>query len=533
MKTTFGITSLRSLQPRAIQGALRGESLVVVMATGSGKSLCYQLPAAVLPGLTIVVSPLIALMVDQVQSLNVKGIEAAYLSSLDTARTRNDVLHRLTGIVPDTLKKKRSSGITKAYNEDQAHSEEQRPDIKLLYCTPELIATQHFQTILQRLYNDRRLSMIAIDEAHCISTWGHDFRPSYLKLAWLRSAFNNVPVMACTATATPKVIQDIREVLSISNNDACLLSSFNRPNISYEVRDKYAMGEKEALNDLVGFIKCEHTQARLHGYPCSGIVYVHKRDDTSFIAKAIADAGISAEPYHAGLKDGKRQQVQDDWTKGSIKVTVATIAFGMGIDLPHVRYVIHWSLSKTVEGFYQESGRAGRDLRPAKSILYYSQHDASRMIFLCDRESENTKVSSNSKDKQVQAIQKVVEYCTTQLCRRKFLLQYFGEKMDPKTVCNKTCDNCIHPDGSKNRTHVTVNHGISNRPNIQKDDWDGQWARPHGECSEYDEEDKRAADDIKYFPKARRKSPKQINEMLSHYEVSPISYSFMPGLCSG
>lgn len=530
--STFGITSLRSLQPQAVQGALMGKSQIVVMATGSGKSLCYQLPATVLTGLTIVISPLIALMVDQVQSLNAKGIEAEYISSLDNTKTRNDVLHRITGTVPP---KKRNQEISEEEREDQ------RPEIKLLYCTPELIATPRFQTILQTIYSKGRLSLIAIDEAHCISSWGHDFRPSYRKLSWLRSTFIDLPIMACTATATSRVIEDIREVLSISKSDACLVSSFNRPNISYEVRNKDSMGENSALKDLVCVIKSEHNKARLEVYPCSGIVYVHKRNDTTFIAKAISDAGVLAAPYHAGLKDDQRQQVQEQWTKGTVKVAVATVAFGMGIDLPHVRYVIHWSLSKSIEGFYQESGRGGRDLRPAKSILYYSQYDASSLIFLC-RQAADKKINqpnAHTEDKQLQSIQAVVEYCTTPECRRKYLLNFFGEKINPKSVCNLTCDNCINPQGIDSKSLGLIKRGFSNQNHQyvsrdvfkNDDDWNGQWDRPHNDSASEDDETtarkiEEKQDESSFMSgawmstwtgKGPTKTPKEI---LKHYEVS-------------
>ncbi|ACI64565.1 predicted protein, partial [Thalassiosira pseudonana CCMP1335] len=288
---------------------------------------------------TIVVCPLIALMVDQVNNLHKKGIHtAACWSSSHRKSKRNIQDMRLT-------------------------------PIQILYCTPELLETDKFRAILTKLHSARRLHLIAIDEAHCLSTWGHDFRPAYRKLRLLREAFPSVPIMACTGTATSKVVQDIRDVLCLDSTTApCLMGTFNRPNISYEVRYKDSL---------------QHDVAEKAKQPCSGIIYVHKREDCTTLAIQISKTtGLVAAAYHAGLKDAEREDTQQKWTAGSVHVAVATVAFGMGIDLPHVRYVVHWSLAKSLEGFYQESGRAGRDGKPSISILYYSKDDASKFAFL-------------------------------------------------------------------------------------------------------------------------------------------------------
>lgn len=491
MKTRFGIEKLRNLQPIAIQLALQKKCQIIVMATGGGKSLCYQLPASVLGGVTLVISPLIALMVDQVQALNAKGIEAALMSSASGERNNKLVLERLLG---------RSLGATKKKSETQPPLK----PLRLLYCTPELLQTARFQDVVMELHNKQSLALVAIDEAHCLSMWGHDFRPAYRKLSWLSSFSVPVPIMACTATATPKVIQDIRDTLGLPEGEVpCHLGSFNRPNISYEVRFKDSLDATRhdgAIGDLLALIKEKHSKA---SGPCSGIVYVHKRDDTTFIAKQITlTTGVPAAAYHAGLKDADRALVQQDWTTGKIKVAVATVAFGMGIDLGHVRYVLHWTLAKTVEGFYQESGRAGRDGEQALSVLYYSKEDASKFAFII-RKSASSKPAEtrqqqdhNSKaaDRTLAALEQMINYCMIPGCRRQFLLSHFGEKINPKEICCKTCDYCENP--------VKVQKAIQ-ASDIVKDvlksaakytsqvkkmkEWDGQWQGPHGD--EFDQDD--------------------------------------------
>lgn len=494
MKTTFGIDKLRNLQPIAVQMALQKKSQIIVMATGGGKSLCYQLPASVLGGVTLVISPLIALMVDQVQALNAKGIEAALMSSASGERNNKHVVERLLG---------RSLSVKKKNAKTDA--EPPLKPLRLLYCTPELLQTERFQGVVTELHNKQSLALVAIDEAHCLSMWGHDFRPAYRKLSWLSSFSVPVPIMACTATATPKVIQDIRETLGFPEGEVpCHIGSFNRPNISYEVRYKDsldAMRHGGAIDDLLALIKEKHSKS---AEACSGIVYVHKRDDTTFIAKQITSTtGVPAAAYHAGLKDAERSSVQQDWTSGKIKVAVATVAFGMGIDLAHVRYVLHWTLAKTVEGFYQESGRAGRDGLPAQSVLYYSKEDASRFAFII-RQSASSKAAAsrqqqddNSKagERTLAALEKMMNYCMLPGCRRQFLLAHFGEDVHPQEVCCKTCDYCENP--------IKVQKAIQ-ASDVVKDvlksaakytskvknmkEWDGQWQGPHGDDIDHDDD---------------------------------------------
>lgn len=320
MKNIFALECLRNLQPAAVECALRRQSQIIVMATGGGKSLCYMLPATVLGGVTIVISPLIALMVDQVQALNDKGVSAALISSANGAKNNKEVMDRLLGRASKASKKKSKNP----------------PNLKpitLLYCTPELCQTDRFRKVLFELHEQDRLALFAIDEAHCLSTWGHDFRPAYRKLQWLRTSFSNVPFIVCTATATAKVIEDIRSVLLLKRGEVPLhLTSFNRPNISYEVRYKQsldAMNVNGAMVDLVDLVKEQHAVAAKDSRPCSGIIYVHKRQDCEALAKEITKkVGIRAAAYHGGLKDFQRSQVQRQWTCGEIQLAVATIAFG-------------------------------------------------------------------------------------------------------------------------------------------------------------------------------------------------------------
>lgn len=278
LQQTFQLDSLRKLQPIAVRSVLEGKSQLIIMATGGGKSLCYQLPALVMQGLTIVISPLIALMTDQVNALHSKGIQADFISSAKTAAENKAVLDTLKQMAG--LKKKEKGKVKK---------------LKLLYVTPESMQTARFQKVLKALNQAKQLSFLAIDEAHCLSTWGHDFRKAFLKLSWFRDEFPHLPVMALTATATDKVIQDIQKILKFGKNDLVHKSSFNRENIEYVVKYKDHMGDVEAMNDMISTIKKQHAKAQKNGAPCSGIVYVHKREDTLMISSQL-------------------QKVRHDWT---------------------------------------------------------------------------------------------------------------------------------------------------------------------------------------------------------------------------
>ena len=391
LKTHFGYDAFRPLQEEIIRTALESRDALVLMPTGGGKSLCYQLPALALPGITLVVSPLIALMKDQVDALTANGVSAAFLNST------------LTADEADAVETRALSG-----------------ELKILYVAPERLAAPGFQHLLGRL----RVSFIAIDEAHCISEWGHDFRPDYRNLAALRRSFPGVPLMALTATATPRVREDIVRQLGLERAQT-FLSSFNRPNLHYSVRPK-----NNSLGQLVELLRSYKDKP--------AIVYCFSRKDTEALADNLRDAGFDALPYHAGLDRDVRRRTQEKFIRDQVPVIVATIAFGMGIDKPDVRLVAHMDLPKTVEGYYQETGRAGRDGLPSECVLFYTFGDRRKQEFFIEQiEDEAERALA------LQKLAQVVRYCETGACRRSFLLRYFGENWEP-TACG-TCDNCVAP----------------------------------------------------------------------------------------
>ncbi|MDB4978145.1 MAG: recQ [Candidatus Peribacteria bacterium] len=401
LETYFGYREFRPLQEDIIRHVLDGKDSLVLMPTGGGKSLCYQLPALCLPGLTLVISPLISLMKDQVDALRQNGVQADFLNSSLSYAEQEEVLHRV-----------------------------RNREITLLYVAPERLAAPPFQELLK----DITLSLIAVDEAHCISQWGHDFRPDYRNLTRLRKTFPHVPIIALTATATDPVREDIINSLHMREPQT-FLSSFNRPNLHYSVRPK-----KHAFDDLLGLLK-KHDSS-------SVIIYCFSRKDTESLAVALRQEGLKAAAYHAGLEAGTRQKTQEKFIRDEVQIITATIAFGMGIDKPDVRLVVHMDMPKNIEGYYQETGRAGRDGLPSDCVLFYAPGDRRKHVFFIDQLSDDAE-RQNAYGK----LQHMQDFCELLSCRRSYLLQYFGENREQEQ-CDG-CDTCLTPAETFDATEVT------------------------------------------------------------------------------
>lgn len=379
LKENFGFEKFRPNQERIINNILAGQDTLAIMPTGGGKSICFQLPALVLPGITIVISPLIALMKDQVDSLKTNGIQACYINS---SQTQSEQESHIENLINNT--------------------------IKLVYVAPESLS------YLENTFNQITVSLIAIDEAHCISAWGHDFRPAYTNLGYLKNRFPSTPILALTATADKATREDISQQLNLKNAKT-FISSFDRKNLSLEVRPAL-----DRIKQIIDFITKKPTE--------SGIVYCLSRKTTEELAEKLQKAGINAKAYHAGLDNEIRSKTQDEFINDDCQVVCATIAFGMGIDKSNVRWVIHYNLPKNIEGYYQEIGRAGRDGLPSETILFESYGDVVQL----------QKFASQGLNAEVQLakLERMRQYADALSCRRKILLSYFGE------LVTENCGNC-------------------------------------------------------------------------------------------
>lgn len=409
LKQYYGYTDFRPGQKEIIEAVLSGNDTLAIMPTGGGKSLCYQIPSLKFSGLTVVVSPLIALMEDQVQSLDSVGIPSLFLNSSLEWEEYTYNMHLIR------------SG-----------------KIKLLYCAPETLVTERIQNLLSQV----EVSCLTIDEAHCISEWGHDFRPEYRRISEIRQLFPKAVCLALTATATETVRKDIKKTLQLGKNKPYkeFIASFNRPNIFLDVISKsgstntklHGIKLSRADEITLDFVKSHSKE--------SGIIYCFSRKKVDELNTLLQTAGFSSLPYHAGLNDSTRSKNQKDFVKDNVKIIVATLAFGMGINKPNVRYVIHYDLPKSIEQYYQEIGRAGRDGLPSTALLLYSYGDTKKISFFIEEKSEKERKIAE------EHLKKMVQYAETATCKREFLLNHFGETL-PKTEekdgesCCSSCQN--------------------------------------------------------------------------------------------
>ncbi|KAI4528005.1 ATP-dependent DNA helicase [Schizophyllum commune Loenen D] len=432
----FGYSSFRGKQKEAVEAAVQGQDVFVLAPTGMGKSLCFQVPAvAAAYGVTLVVSPLLALMKNQVEALDAKGVHVASLTSETLKSVKNAVINDL-----------RSA----------------RPKTRLLYVSPERFCTTDFQAILEGLNDNGMLNRLVVDEAHCISQWGHDFRAEYRKLGMFRDSFPEVPIMALTATATPAVQSDILRSLNMTDDRLFkALHPFNRANLYYEVR--YSCSETGQMKDIYALISRLHER---RGRPSSGIVYCRRRDTCDELSDFLRKRGMNARPYHRGIKRHTLDRTLAEWTaggqvEGDLHVVVATIAFGLGIDKPDVRYIIHYDLPTSFEGYYQETGRAGRDGAPSRCILYYSREDAYNakklvQMSLANRASHVGADGPAPSQRSVDSFDELVTFAhKADTCRHVAICRYFGEHIDArdpevvKQYCDKMCDVCKNPDKTR------------------------------------------------------------------------------------
>ncbi|MFD2562195.1 DNA helicase RecQ [Aquimarina rubra] len=385
LKEYFGYDSFRPLQEDIVDSVFNRNDNMVIMPTGGGKSICYQLPALLLPGITLVISPLIALMKDQVDGLRANGVQAAFVNSSQNEKEQQEIYQQILD-----------------------------KDIKLLYVAPESLS------FLDVMLSQIEISLIAIDEAHCISAWGHDFRPAYTQLGYLKNRFPDTPIIALTATADKATRRDICEQLNIPNAKQ-FLASFDRKNLSLEVRP----GNKR-IEQIINFLKDKPNDA--------GIIYCLSRKTTEMLAEKLQVQGFIAEAYHAGINHEKRAEVQEGFINDNVQIVCATIAFGMGIDKSNVRWVIHYNLPKNIEGYYQEIGRAGRDGLPSSTLLFHSYADVVQL--------QKFATTSGNQEVQMAKLDRMKQYADSLSCRRKILLSYFGELIEED--CGN-CDVCKNP----------------------------------------------------------------------------------------
>lgn len=402
LKKYFGYDKFRSNQKDIIHNVISGKDTLVLMPTGGGKSISFQIPALHLNGVTIVISPLISLMKDQVESLKLNKIPAEYLSSTMSQIDQDEILFRTIN-----------------------------NEVKLLYISPERLATKSFRDFLKKI----NLSLITIDEAHCISEWGHDFREDYRKLKSLKSDFPLIPIIALTATATTKVKNDILKQLNL-DEPKVFQTSFNRENLNIQVRDK-----KNSLAKILALVEKNKNE--------SIIIYCHSRKDCENLSDELNKYGFKSIVYHAGLSSKKRDLNQELFINDKVNIIVATIAFGMGIDKSNVRLVIHNTFSKSIEGYYQEIGRAGRDGLESNCVLFYSKEDKRKHEFFI-----NYSNSSNSRKESNIKLQDMISFCETSKCRKKFILEYFGENFNIEN-CG-SCDICLNLEDKKDSIQNSI-----------------------------------------------------------------------------
>ena len=410
LKQYFGYDSLRTGQEELINGILAGHDVLGIMPTGAGKSLCYQLPALILKGITLVISPLISLMSDQVKALNQAGVHAAYINS---SLTENQIRMALS------------------------YASQGR--YKIIYVAPERLNTSRFLDFAC----NADISMLTVDEAHCISQWGQDFRPSYLEIAGFLTRLPRRPIVsAFTATATERVKNDIVASLGL-NNPVTMVTGFDRPNLFFRVVTRKGGSQKD--NSIINYVKKHEDE--------SGIIYCATKKNVDKLYTLLNEQGISAGRYHAGLSNDERKQNQEDFTYDRIRVMVATNAFGMGIDKSNVRYVLHYNMPQSLEYYYQEAGRAGRDGEEAECVLFFSKQDIMINKFLLQNKASAGDVASDMQKtaNDRRKLQQMINYCETDKCLREFILSYFGDTTP--CICNK-CSNCVVVEDEEEETYV-------------------------------------------------------------------------------